>query len=142
MHGLTIYALLGGAVAAVLVWKADRPPAVRDAAWCGIGLLTFLAAGFGVDGGLLEAAEHRRLLAAPLTAAAAFAASKTWRDGRPRAAGLLAGAAAAFAALAALPVDRGGGETWAGDVLLPVTVLLVLAAGFADRPRPGEEVRR
>ena len=138
MHPLTPWALLGGAAAGGLVLWVRRRPAVRDAALCGVGLLTFLAAGFGPDGGLLEAPSQRRLLAAPLAAAAAFVASKARRDGRPRAAGFAAVAAALLLAAAVLPTAdwRGDDWGWADATIAPAASASLFAAAFADRSRP------
>ena len=138
MPAFTAYTLLGGAAAAWLIVKARRPPAVRDAALCGTGLLTLLAAGFGPDS-FLDGPDQRRFLAAPLAAAAAFVAAKLRRDGRPRAAWWAAGAAAALLAAAVLPAGRNEhlDWVWADVTLLPGGLFALFAAAFADRPDAG-----
>ena len=115
--------------------KARRPPAVRDAALCGTGLLTLLAAGFTPEN-LLEGPDQRQFLVAPLAAAAAFVAAKARRDRRPRAAGCAAGAAALLTAAAALPAaDHVGDDgAWFDATLAPLAVACLISAAFLDRP--------
>ena len=119
--------------------KARRPPAVRDAALCGTGLLALLAAGFAPEN-LLEGADQRQFFAAPLAAAAAFVASKARRDRRPRAAGCAAGAAVLLTAAAALPtVDHLSDDgAWFDAALAPLAVACLIAAAFLDRPAGDE----
>ena len=137
MHPFTPWALLGGGAAAWLIGRARRPPAVRDAALCGTGLLTFLALGLWGEN-LLEGHQQRRLLAAPLAAGAAFAASKARRDGRPRAAGWLVGSTAWLVAAAVVPAAgyRGHAWGWADPLLTPAAWACAAAATFVDRPHP------
>ena len=112
---------------------------MRDAALCGTGLLTLIAAGFSPEN-LLEGPDQRRFLAAPLAAAAAFVASKARRDRRPRAAACAAGAAILLTAAAALPAaDHIGDDgAWFVATLAPLAVACLIAAAFLDRPAGDE----
>ena len=122
--------VLLAAVGAELVGRARWSSAVRAAAWAGLVLLPVPAS--GALTATLAPGEVNRQVACLLAVAAAVAAAKTRRDGRPRATALLWGAAAVWGA-AAFAGDPEVRPTAPGPAL---AVLLVTCAALTNRPVP------
>ena len=125
--------VLVAAAGAVLVGRARWRPAVRDAAWGGLGLLGFVGAGSWWWAG---GAGPHAVAAAAFAAAAVWAAAKTHREGRRRAA-VLTGLAAAGFLLLALDPRPPWGRRWVAWLVEVAVVPLLLAAALVDR-EPGD----
>ena len=125
--------VLVAAAGAAVIGRARWRPAVRDAAWAGLGLLAFVGSGpWWWAGG----AEPRTVAAAAFAAAAVWAAAKANREGRRRAA-ILTGLAAAGFLLLALDPQPPWDRRWVAWLVEVAVVPALLVAALLDRGEPG-----